>query len=84
MRRRAYHFVPDNKVKDDGLLCLCLRLSWSSEDRAEMIRPVVPYLFQQDFLYHYHMSLIGGPQGIGRTYQRIRSNFQWRGLYRSV
>ena len=36
------------------------------------------------FLHHYHTSLEGGHQGIGRTYQRIRAKFQWRGLYRSV
>ena len=41
-------------------------------------------LLQRDFLHHYHTSLEGGHQGIGRTYQRIRARFHWRGLYRSV
>ena len=39
---------------------------------------------EQDFLYHYHSSLEGGHQGIGRAYQQIRSKFYWRGLYRSA
>ena len=49
-----------------------------------MMRLVVPETLQQDFLHHYHVSLEGGHQGIGRTYYRIRSRFHWRGLYKSV
>ena len=52
--------------------------------RVELVRLMVPKLLQQDFLYHYHTSLEGGHQGIGRTYQRIRSSFHWRRLYRSI
>ena len=48
------------------------------------MRLVIPETLQQDFLHHYHASLEGGHQGIGRTYQRIRTRFHWRGLYRSV
>ena len=36
------------------------------------------------FVHHYHAILEGGHQGIGRTYQRVRARFHWRGLYRSV
>ncbi|CAI5722011.1 unnamed protein product [Peronospora effusa] len=54
------------------------------EDRDGIAHLVVPETLQQDFLHHYHASLEGGHQGIGRTYQRIRSRFHWRGLYRSV
>ena len=51
----------------------------------ELMRLVVPELLQQDFLHHYHTSLEGEHQGIGRTYQRIRSKFHWRGpIYRIV
>ena len=45
---------------------------------------VIPELLQRDFLHHYHKSVEGGHQGIGRTYQRIKANFHWRVLYRSV
>ena len=51
---------------------------------VELIRLVVPELLQQDFLHHYHTSLEGGHQEIGRTYQQVRSEFYWIGLYRSV
>ena len=40
----------------------------------ELVRLVVPELPQQDFLHHYHTSLEGGYQRIGKTYRRIRSN----------
>ncbi|GMF41751.1 unnamed protein product [Phytophthora fragariaefolia] len=33
-------------------------------------RLVVPETLHRDFLHHYHTSLEGGHQGIGRTYQR--------------
>ncbi|OWY93292.1 reverse transcriptase, partial [Phytophthora megakarya] len=39
---------------------------------------------QQDILHHYHTSLQGGHQGVGRTYDRTRDQFHWRGLYKSV
>ncbi|OWZ08395.1 reverse transcriptase [Phytophthora megakarya] len=53
-------------------------------DRDKLMRPVVPETLQQDILLHYHTSLQGGHQGIGRTYDRIRDHFHWRGLYKSV
>ncbi|POM72405.1 Reverse transcriptase, partial [Phytophthora palmivora] len=39
---------------------------------------------QNDLMHHYHSSLEGGHQGIGRTYHKIRAHFHWRGLYQSV
>ena len=48
------------------------------------MRLVIPETLQQDLLHHYHASLEGGHQGIGRAYQKIRSRFHWRELYRSV
>ncbi|OWZ09794.1 reverse transcriptase [Phytophthora megakarya] len=45
---------------------------------------IVPETLQSDVLHHYHTTLEGGHQGGGRTYQRIRDHFHWRGLYRSV
>ena len=66
------------------LLFFCPRSAKDPDSRVEMVSLVIPELLQQDFLHHYHTILEGGHQGIGRTYQRIRSNFHWRGLYRSV
>ena len=54
------------------------------DTRVELVCLVIPELLQQDFLHHYHTSLDGGQQGVSRTYQRIRYNFHWRELYRSV
>uniref|UniRef100_A0AAV1VN60 Integrase catalytic domain-containing protein n=1 Tax=Peronospora matthiolae TaxID=2874970 RepID=A0AAV1VN60_9STRA len=76
--------APDYEVDQSGLLFLCPRSNTEVDDRTELARLVVPEQLQQDFLHHYHTSLEGGHQGIGRTYQRIRTNFHWRGLYRSV
>ncbi|OWZ00437.1 LOW QUALITY PROTEIN: reverse transcriptase [Phytophthora megakarya] len=56
----------------------------TTADRDKLMRLVVPETLQQDMLHHYHTSLQGGHQGIGRTYDRIRDHFHWRGLYKSV
>ena len=74
----------DYEVDETGLLFFCPRSTQDPDSRVEVIRWVVPELLQQGFLHQYHTSLDGGHQGIGRTYQRIRSKFHWRGLYRSV
>ena len=76
--------APDYEVDQSGLLFFCPRSATEDEDRTELARLVVPEQLQQDFLHHYHTSLEGCHQGIDRTYQRIRANFHWRGLYRSV
>jgi len=74
----------DYEVDEADLLFYCPASSRQSEERNTLTRLVVPETLQQDFLHHYHASLEGGHQGIGRTYQRIRSHFHWRGLYWSV
>ena len=76
--------APDYEVDQSGLLFFCQRSANRSEDRTELAHLVVPEQLQQDFLHHYHISLECGHEGIGRTYQRIRANFHWCGLYRSV
>ena len=76
--------APDYEVDQSGLLFFCPRSATEAEGRTELARLVVPEQLQRDFLHYYHTSLEGGHQGIGRTYQRIRANFHWRGLYRSV
>ncbi|ETM32441.1 hypothetical protein L914_20138 [Phytophthora nicotianae] len=56
----------------------------SDEDRDGLMRLRMPEALHQDILHHYHLSLEGGHQCIGRTYQRIRDRFHWRGLHKSV
>uniref|UniRef100_A0AAV1UR94 Reverse transcriptase n=1 Tax=Peronospora matthiolae TaxID=2874970 RepID=A0AAV1UR94_9STRA len=76
--------APEYEIDENNLLFFCPTAKRESEDRDGLMRLVIPETLQQDFLHHYHTSLEGGHQGIGRTYQRIRSRFYWRGLYRSV
>ena len=76
--------APDYVVDEVGLLYFCPRTVANPSDRAELVRLVVPELLQDDVLHHYHASLEGGHQGVGRTYHRVRLHFHWRGLFRSV
>ncbi|KAJ8548835.1 hypothetical protein ON010_g10836 [Phytophthora cinnamomi] len=82
---RSYtNIVMDYEVDLSDLLFYCPPTKRSELDRDGLMRLVVPETLQQDVLHHYHASLEGGHQGIGRTYRRIRDHFHWRGLYRSV
>ncbi|KAL4140614.1 hypothetical protein PRNP1_014895 [Phytophthora ramorum] len=74
----------DYEVGEDGLLFYCVNTARLDENRDSIARLVVPATLHQDFLHHYHASLEGGHQGIGRTYQRIKAHFHWRGLFKSV
>eukprot|EP00644_Phytophthora_capsici_P011299 jgi/Phyca11/110676/e_gw1.18.312.1 len=71
-------------LDESGLLLYCPTGSKSNADRDPVVRVVVPETLQPDFLHHYHVSLEGGHQGIGRTYERIRKYFHRRGLFKSV
>jgi len=74
----------DYGVDKSGLLLYCPPTTRMDEDRDTVARVVVPEALQQDFLRHYHASLEGGHQGIGRTFHRIKAHFHWRGLFKSV
>ncbi|OWZ10236.1 LOW QUALITY PROTEIN: reverse transcriptase [Phytophthora megakarya] len=54
------------EVDEDGLLFYCPRTLTRDEDRDDTVRLVVSESLQQDFLHHYHTSLEGGHQGVGR------------------
>ncbi|KAG3113819.1 hypothetical protein PI124_g7162 [Phytophthora idaei] len=68
----------------NGLFFYCPPTKRTDEDRDRLVRLVMPEALHQDIQHHYYASLEGGHQGIGRTYQRIRDRFHWRGLYKSV
>ncbi|OWZ02971.1 reverse transcriptase [Phytophthora megakarya] len=74
----------DYEVDEQDLLFYCPPTPRSGDDRDRLMRLVVPETLQSDVLHHYHATLEGGHQGVGRTYQRIRDHSHWRGLYRSV
>ncbi|OWY91281.1 reverse transcriptase, partial [Phytophthora megakarya] len=82
---RSYgKIAADYEVDEQDLLFYCPPTPRSGDDRDRLMRLVVPETLQSDVLHHYHATLEGGHQGVGRTYQRIRDHFHWRGLYRSV
>ena len=65
--------APNYEVDQDRLLLFCPRSATKSEDHSALARLVIPEQLQQNVLHHYHTSLEGCHQGIGRTYQRIRA-----------
>ncbi|OWZ02253.1 LOW QUALITY PROTEIN: reverse transcriptase [Phytophthora megakarya] len=72
------------EVDQRNLLFYCPTAKEAAADRDKLMQLAIPETLQQDILRHYHTSLQGDHQGIGRTYDRIRDHFPWRGLYRSV
>ncbi|POM64657.1 Reverse transcriptase [Phytophthora palmivora] len=69
------------EVDEANLLLFCPRRMSRDDDRDGVIKLVVPKRLQQDFLHHYHSSIEGGHQGIGRTYQRVESPGNIQGTY---
>ncbi|GMF46029.1 unnamed protein product [Phytophthora fragariaefolia] len=67
----------DYEVDESDLLFYFPKTASTDEDRDLVARLVVPETLQQAFPHHYHTSLEGGHQGIGRTYHRIRAQFYW-------
>ncbi|ETK89012.1 hypothetical protein F441_06957 [Phytophthora nicotianae CJ01A1] len=82
--RACSKIAGDYDVDDGGMLLYCPSAGRDDGDRDRLAKLVVPEDLQQDVLHHYHKSLQGGHQGVGRTYQRIRTHFHWRGLFKSV
>jgi hypothetical protein len=44
-------------------------------------RLVVSETLRPDLLQYAHEEFQGGHQGVNRTYERLRSEFYWRGIY---
>ncbi|OWZ10119.1 reverse transcriptase [Phytophthora megakarya] len=82
--RSCVSIAMNYEVDQHELLFYCPTTKESAADRDKLMRLVLSETLHQDLLHHYHTSLQGGHQGIGRTYDRIRDHFHWRGLYRSV
>ncbi|POM76019.1 Reverse transcriptase [Phytophthora palmivora] len=78
------NLAADYDLDYHDLLFYCPSTRPTEADRDKLMLLVIPETLYQDILHHYHVSLEGGHQGIGRTYQRIRDHFHWRGLYKSV
>ncbi|POM71380.1 Reverse transcriptase [Phytophthora palmivora] len=79
------------KVADDFVLDsreVLYRLSRSTRDRprdmVDELRLVVPKALQPDILHYTHEDFQDGHQGITRTYEKLRSEFYWHGMYADV
>ncbi|KAE9281566.1 hypothetical protein PF008_g27852 [Phytophthora fragariae] len=82
--KNCQNLAPQYEEGESGLLYYQSRNDESAEGRDEMMKLVIPETLREDVLHHYHASLEGGHQGIGRTYQRVRRHFHWPGIFRSV
>ncbi|KAG3111113.1 hypothetical protein PI125_g9434 [Phytophthora idaei] len=84
--RDAWKYADRFVMSEDGVLHY-LGLSrrydhgWQEETK---LRLVVPTTMIQEVLQNCHGSLVGGHQGVGRTFQRVKSDNYWTGLYADV
>ncbi|OWZ05214.1 reverse transcriptase [Phytophthora megakarya] len=53
-------------------------------DKRSELRLVVPEALRPDILHHAHEDFQSGHQGITRTYERLRSEFFWIGMFQDV
>ncbi|KAE9282132.1 hypothetical protein PR003_g27487 [Phytophthora rubi] len=64
------------------------RLARSTRDRPrdaeDQLCLVVPEALREDMLHYTHEDVQGGHQGITRTYEKLRSEFYWPGMYAGV
>ncbi|OWZ02236.1 LOW QUALITY PROTEIN: reverse transcriptase [Phytophthora megakarya] len=77
-------FAMNYEVDQSDLLVYCPTTREAAADRDKLMLLVIPETLQRDILHHYHTSLQSGHQGFGRTYDRIRDHFHWRGQSKSV
>ncbi|KAG3044413.1 hypothetical protein PC121_g21919 [Phytophthora cactorum] len=84
--RDALKYADRFVLSEDGVLHY-LGLSrrydhgWQEETK---LRLVVPTTMFQEVLQNCHDSLEGGHQGVVRTFQRVKSDYYWAGLYADV
>ncbi|GMG14712.1 unnamed protein product [Phytophthora fragariaefolia] len=76
--------APQFEEGESGLLYYHTKGDEAAEDRDMILKLVVPETLRDDILHHYHASLEGGHQGIGRTYQRVRRHFHCPGNFKSA
>ncbi|OWZ10050.1 LOW QUALITY PROTEIN: reverse transcriptase [Phytophthora megakarya] len=53
-------------------------------DKRSELRLIVPEAIRSDILHHAHEDFQSGHQGITRTYERLRSEFFWIGMFQDV
>ena len=56
----------------------------SNRLEGRLARLVVPAPLRADVLHLHHADMQGGHQGVARTFEKIRAEYYWQGLYRDV
>jgi hypothetical protein len=74
--------VADQYVLDDDQVLRYVSLRPSLRDKPAKL--VVPVTMRADVLHLCHDEFQGGHQGVTRTYQRVRDEYYWPGMYRDV
>ncbi|OWZ07905.1 reverse transcriptase [Phytophthora megakarya] len=70
---------------DNALYYTGASIRMVDENLPEMsLRLVVPTTMRQEVLQNCHDSIEGGHQGVVHSYQRVKHNYYWIGLYADV
>ncbi|OWY94511.1 reverse transcriptase, partial [Phytophthora megakarya] len=77
----ADQFVLDSR---DALFYVSRSTPERPRDAADRLRLVVPQDLQEDILHHCHADFQGAHQGIIRTYERLRKEFYWIGMFKDT
>ncbi|OWZ01609.1 LOW QUALITY PROTEIN: reverse transcriptase [Phytophthora megakarya] len=72
------------KDSRDALYRLAAPTPESPRDKRSELRLVVPEALRPDILHHAHEDFQSGHQGITRTYERLRSELFWTGMFQDV
>ncbi|OWY94843.1 hypothetical protein PHMEG_00035312 [Phytophthora megakarya] len=84
--RDAWKIAERFLLTDDNVLYYIHLTPRNQQDNQEelRLRLVVPTTMIQEVLQNNHDSLEGGHQGVVRTYQRVKQDYYWFGLYADV
>ncbi|OWZ07729.1 hypothetical protein PHMEG_00019844 [Phytophthora megakarya] len=82
--REAWKWADNFVLSSDNVLYYT-SVSRRKVDEPEMsLRLVVPSTMIQEVLHNCHDSIEGGHQGVVRSYQRVKYDYYWIGLYADV
>ncbi|OWY97653.1 reverse transcriptase, partial [Phytophthora megakarya] len=81
LAKKADQFVLDSQ---DALFYVSQNTPERPRDTADRLRLVVPQDLQEDILHHCHAGFQGAHQGIIRTYERLRKEFYWIGMFKDA
>ncbi|OWY90622.1 LOW QUALITY PROTEIN: reverse transcriptase [Phytophthora megakarya] len=84
--RQTMHLakIADLFVLDSRDALFYSKHSGTPRDAADRLRLVVPQDLQEDILHHCHADLQGAHLGIIRTYESLRKEFYWIGMFKDT